>query len=269
MGNLVTAIRWKVQEFHICKEEAGRDYHSYRFTPAEECRCFLEGTALIGLLAYFFYRSMAALLFLSPILFVYRRKKKKKLAKRRLEKLESQFREVLLSVIANIRAGYSAENAFLESYEDVRRLYGTSCDMAEELMIIKKGMENGVSLVQLLNQLGNRCPEGEIREFTEIYTVADRTGGKLGEVIKRTADMIREKAEIKEELKTLIHAKQTENRIMCAVPFFILMYIDLTAPGYFNSLYHNVTGQIIMTVCMLLYLCALWMADQITQFRTE
>ncbi len=269
MGSFITAISWKVRGLPVYKKEGTRDYHSYHFTAIEECRCFLEGMALTGLLAYFFYRSVAALFILSPILFFYRKEKKKRLAGKRMEELERQFRELLLCVIANIRAGYSVENAFLESLQDVTRLFGASCDMAKELVIIKQGMENGSGLVQLLSQLGNRCPEGEIREFTEVFTVADRTGGKLGEVIKRTADMIREKAEIKEELRTLVHAKQMENRIMCAVPFFILLYIDLTSPGYFNALYHNVAGIFVMTVCMLLYLAALWMADRITRFQIE
>lgn len=271
MENLAIVTRWKVQESPGAKKEKEReqDYREYHFSRMEECRCLLEGTILTGLLAYFFYRSVLAFLCLSPVLFFYRKFKKKRMIKRRMEGLEKEFREVLLSVTASLQAGYSVENAFLESYRDISGLFGTSCDMAKELLIMKKGLENGKGMEQILHNLGSRCPEGEIKEFVEVFSVAIKSGGKIGEVIKRTVDLIREKAEIKDELETLVHAKQMENRIMCIVPFFILLYINLTSPGYFDVLYHNVAGVAIMTVCMLLYLAAVCMADRITQFGIE
>ena len=271
MGSLAIVTRWKARESPGAKKERERerDYRNYRFSGKEECRCLMEGMVLIGLLAYFFYRSVLAFLCLSPILFFYQKYKKKRMVKRRMEELEKEFREVLLSVTSSLQAGYSVENAFLESYRDISGLFGTSCDMAKELLIMKKGMENGMGMEQLLHNLGSRCPEGEIKEFVEVFSVAMKSGGRIGEVIKRTVDLIREKAEIKEELETLVHAKQMENRIMCMVPFFILLYINLTSPGYFDVLYHNVVGVVIMTICMLLYLAAVCMADRITQFGIE
>lgn len=266
MDSLQTVTKWKVQvyPFHRKKMNGPVDYRTYVFSPREECVCILEGLVLTAILAYFFYRSLAAFLLLTPLVFFYRKEKKRRLAGKRSERLERQFREVLLSVNINLQAGYSIENAFLESYKDIVGLFGNSCDMARELILIRKGMANSISLERLLNDLGNRCPKGEIREFTEVFGVAVKSGGKIRDVMKKTVDIIREKAEIKEELETLIHAKQMENRIMCVVPFFILLYVNLTSPGYFDVLYRNVAGICIMTACMVLYLFAVCWADKIT-----
>ena len=153
----------------------------------------------------------------------------------------------------------------MESYKDVLNLFGKSSCMAEELIIIRKGMGNGIPLVQLLLDLGNRCPGGEIQEFAEVFSIAERTGGKWQEIMKKTVDIIQEKAEIKEEIGTIIHAKRVESQIMCLVPFGILFYMNLTSPGYFDVLYHNVAGICIMTVCLLLYFIAFYWAGKITE----
>ena len=277
MVSLRAATKWTVQELPIHKEKREHstgskvkrkeptDYKEYRFTLKEEFRCDLEGVLAAAVFSYFFYRSIWAFAMLAPLILFYRKEKKRRLTMRRMERLEKEFRETLLSVNINLQAGYSMENAFMESYKDVLNLFGKSSCMAEELIIIRKGMGNGIPLVQLLLDLGNRCPGGEIQEFAEVFSIAERTGGKWQEIMKKTVDIIQEKAEIKEEIGTIIHAKRVESQIMCLVPFGILFYMNLSSPGYFDVLYHNVAGICIMTVCLLLYFIAFYWAGKITE----
>ncbi len=277
MVSLRAAIKWKAPESPIHKGKrdevsGGRskrwepvDYREYRFTLKEEIRCDLEGLLGAAVFSYFFYRSIWAFIIMLPLVGFYRKEKKRKLAAKRMERLEKEFRETLLSVNINLQAGYSMENAFMESYRDVLNLFGKASYMTEELIIIRKGMGNGIPLARLLMDLGNRCPGGEIQEFAEVFSIAGRTGGKWQEIMKKTVDIIQEKAEIKEEIGTIIHAKRVESRIMCLVPFVILLYMNLTSPGYFDVLYHNIAGICIMTVCLLIYAIAFYWTGKITE----
>ncbi len=266
MGSLLTAIKWKVQEFPIRRSGKQRleDYGRCTFSVYQELRCTMEGLGIMAVIAYFFYRSIYAFLLLTPMLYFYRKKKKSRSIKKRSEQLEKEFREVLLSVNINLQAGYSIENSFLECYTDIVNLYGSSADMVRELLVIRRGMNNQIPLEQLLLDLGNRCPGGEVQEFAEVFSVSKKTGGRWQEMMKRTVDMIQEKAEIKEEIQTLIHARKMESRIMCLIPFILLFYMDLTSPGYFDPLYHNPAGILIMTVCLLLYCMAVGWIEKIT-----
>ena len=63
----------------------------------------------------------------------------------------------------------------------------------------------------------------------------------------------------------MVHGKRLENKVMCIVPFFILLYMDITSKGYFDILYHNLPGIIIMTICMAVYIMAYLMAEKITE----
>lgn len=269
MEGLVTGIRWKVRELltHKKNRKEATDYTASPLTAGEEIRCFLEGMLLLAAFAYFFYRSIYAFLLLTPFLLVYRRKKKRSLNKKRRERLEKEFREALLCVNVNLQAGYSLENAFLEAGKDVLNLMGDSADMVKELQYIRRGLYNKLPLEQLLWDLGQRCPGGEIEEFSEIFSIAKKTGGKWQEVMKKTIDLIQEKAEMKEEIETLIHARYTESRIMCVIPFLLLAYMDLTSPGYFQPLYHNPAGIGIMTVCLALYGFVVNLMEKMTQIE--
>ena len=49
---------------------------------------------------------------------------KKELLHQKKEEAREQFKDMLLLVVAGQKAGYSVENAFLKSYEDMNSLYG-------------------------------------------------------------------------------------------------------------------------------------------------
>jgi len=231
----------------------------------EELKCLIEGFFIVSILAYFFYRSYAALIVLTPGIWFYRKEKMKRSAKQRKFMLEQQFRETLISVQTNLQSGYSVENAFGESYQYVVDIYGKKSDMAEELMWIKKGLNNGDTLEHLLLDLGRRCPESALEDFANIYSIACKSGGGWTEVIVKIVSGINQRMETKQEIETLIHGKKIESKVMCIVPFFILFYMDITSRGYFDVLYHNLVGIIIMTVCLGIYVFAFFVSEKITE----
>ena len=224
-----------------------------------------EGLTIVCLFAYFFYRSYVAFVILLPGIWFYRKEKSKRFMKKRKAILEQQFKESLISVQTNLQSGYSVENAFGESYQYIVDLYGKKSDMAEELMWIKKGLNNGDTLEHLLLDLGRRCPQSALEDFANIYSIACKSGGGWSEVILRIAAEINQKMEIQQEIELLIHGKKMESRIMCMIPFFILFYMNMTSKGYFDVLYHNLAGILIMTVCLGIYIFAIFMSEKITE----
>lgn len=269
MENLFIHIKWKMPELFrlIKKENRGVKKTNYAIPELElkeELQCLVEGFAIVCLFAYFFYRSYAAVVILAPGIWFYRKEKKKNAGKRRKYILEQQFQETLLSIQTNLQSGYSMENAFLESRAYVVSVYGKSCDMGKELMWIQKGLANGDSLEHLLWDMGKRCPESGLEDFANIYAIACKTGSGWTEVITKIIAGICQRMEVKQEIETLIHGKKVESRFMSIIPFFILIYMDVTSKGYFDVLYHNPAGVIIMTICMAAYVFAFYMSERTT-----
>ena len=129
---------------------------------------------------------------------------------------------------------------------------------------IKKGLANGDTLEHLLLDMGKRCCGNSLEEFANIYSIACKTGSSWTEVIMKIISGISLRMELRQEVETLIHGKKQESRIMCIVPFFILFYMDVTSKGYFDVLYHNMAGIIIMSVCLAAYIFAFMMSEKIT-----
>lgn len=239
------------------------DYEEYVLRGRERCLYFAEGMLLVGIFAYFFYRSLWAYLLLMPFLFLFLKRKKKELAERRRRELNTQFKDAVLSVSANQKAGYSVENSFKEAYRDMAMLYGEESPICRELYMIGRGLDNNVVLEKLLYDFGYRSHVQDIMQFAEVFLIAKRSGGNMTQILSETADTIEQKSAVDKEIEVLLSSRKMEQKIMNVIPFFIIFYINLTSKGFFDVLYHNPAGILIMTVCLAVYLAAFMISAKI------
>lgn len=254
---------WKQQAVHGDKT----DYDTYAFSGKELAVCLIKSVALTAAFAYMFYQSWIGMAALPAVAyFGIRREHKRKLAERK-ERLALQFQDAVLAVSAGMQAGRSAENAFLEAEGEIGTLYGKSSEMAKELALVRKGLKNQIPLEQMLLSLGERSHVEEIRDFSEVFAVAKRLGGNLKEVIRRTAELTRQRMETEREIATLLAAKKYEQRVMMLIPFLLFGYLQLTSRGFFDILYHNAAGIAVMTICLVIYLAAWVLAERLMDIR--
>ncbi len=258
------SLKWRELPYsHANNGKTLIDYEHYQFGRKE---WVLYGTAAVGIVlffAYFFYRSVFAVFPLLPVGIFWLRRKKKELGRKQQNELKIQFKEAVLSISAAMRAGYSAENAVRESYKDMVRMYGRESLISRELIYILGGMSNNIPIEKLLQDFGNRSGVEEIKEFGEIFEISKKSGGNIVQVIGQTVDIISRKLEVDREIETLISAKKLEQKIMNAVPFLILFYVNVTSRGFFDMLYHNIAGIVIMTIGIAVYGTAICMEDKI------
>jgi len=224
----------------------------------------LKGVGIVILFGYFFYDSITACFILSPILILYYVTEKNKKNKKRIMTIGLQFKDLLMSVITAQRAGYSVENAFIDSKKEMELMHGKNSIICAELDIIIKGLANNLTLEELLFDFGVRSKNDDIIEFAEIFAIAKRSGGNMTEIMNRSASIIGKRLETQGEIEILISAKKGEAKIMEAIPFFIIAYIGFTSEGYFDSMYHNAAGIAIMSVCLVIYIVAHLMFEKIT-----
>ncbi len=243
------------------------DYSEYRLKGKEGILYLLEGTAVVGVIGYFFYHSWIACLCLVPVLFLFLKDKKKELARRQRQELGIQFKDMILSVAANQKAGYSVENAFRESYRDMELLYGAKSLICMEIRHIMSGLDNNVVLEKLLYDLGLRSHEPDILQFADVFYIAKRSGGNMTDILTKTASVIEQKTETDKEIQLMISAKKLEQKIMNAVPFLIIFYVSSTSRGFFDVLYYNPAGIVVMTVCLGFYGAAYRLSRRIVEIN--
>lgn len=218
-------------------------------------------------LAMFFYRSFLAVPLMVPAGVVYLTLLEKKKRTERKERLRSEFKDAILSVAANLRAGYAVENAFRETMQEMKVLHGREAPIYQELYKIIQGLANQISIETLMQQFAKRTRLEEIQEFADIFAIAKRSGGNLTEIIYETAAVISEKIDVEKEIQVLLAAKRLEQNIMSVIPFVIILYVSAASAGYFDVLYETIIGRIVMSICLAIYAAAYVVGVRITEIK--
>lgn len=228
----------------------------FKLSPAEKKVLLLKSVLVVFILDYFFYQSVWALAPLFGVGIGYYRMEREVLCQKKKEAAREQFKELILLASVGQKAGYSAENAFLSSYSDMKALFGENSSVCRMIHILKTGKENNRAFFQLWSQLGNQMEIAEITEFAQVYEIAHKSSGNLAAVMEKTADIIIHKIETEKEIAVFLSGKRLEQKIMNMMPFLIMLYISVTSPGYFKGLYHSPGGVIVMSICLIIYLIA-------------
>lgn len=238
-------------------------YDTYHLAIKEWVVLTAAGVGCCGAVAYAFYRSCRVFAFLSPLGLLFPFYYRKELCKKRKEKLKSEFKEGVLILAASLSAGYSIENALSVSVAELNMLYGPQGMLAAEFTDMARQISLNRTAEQVFENFAERSDIEEIRSFVQVFTVAKRSGGELVSIMSRTADSIRDKIQVHEEIRTMTASRRLEQKIMNLLPFFIILYIDMTSPGFFDLMYTTVTGRLLMTGCLAIYIVAIWLSGRI------
>lgn len=239
------------------------NYGSYVFSAKEKIGYGSLYSGIILIFCKVFYddfRFALAGVILLPLLF---RCKRQILARERREKLSLEFKDFILSFCASLKTGYSVENAFTEAGRDLAYFLGEQADMVKECRKMEKQLQNNILLETLLSDFAMRSGQEEIKDFAAVFAIAKRSGGNIGAIIHNTSDIISEKIEVKREIQLLYASKRMEQNIMNIVPIAIIGYVRLTTPDYFTGMYHTVFGTVVMTLCLVVYGIAFFIAQKI------
>lgn len=219
---------------------------------------------LIGA-AYLFFDYIPAALVMSPYIYVMLVEKagiEKKNIKR---KISLQFKDAMTTITFSLNVGYSVENAFREAIKELEMLYGDDVIIVKEFKNIVRRVENNESIEKVFEEFALRSRVTEIIYFSQVFGYAKRSGGDLIAIIRNSVNTIREKIEVDEQIQTIISGKKMELKIMEIMPFAMIAYIRLTSEEFISPIYGNVTGVIIMLICLLAYVVAVYISKRIVE----
>lgn len=229
------------------------EYDTYSLSALEWLRYSSQGIMVCALFSYVFYRNRLSFAVFLPLGIFYPLYKRRDLKERRKEELKRQFKEAVLMLSSSLSAGYSMENSFAQVQDQLEEMYGDRGMMAKEFDMMRRQLSMNQTLEELWGDFARKSGIEEIRSFAQIFKAARRSGGQLGMVISHVSEIIGGKIQVQEEIRLMTAQKQFEQKIMNLLPLFIVLYIDLTSPGFFDAMYKTTIGRIVMTACMLVY----------------
>ena len=226
----------------------GIEYETYTLSRREWVLYGAEGILLAAALDYVFYRSFLLILLIFPAGILFPLALKKKLKQRRMEKLRGEFKDAILAVASGLNA-------------EMEEIHGSDSMIAKEIRLILRKVRMNLTFEDALGDFAARSGLDDVKNFADVFLAARKSGGELMRIITRTAEIIGEKIRIQEEILTATASKRMEQRIMSGIPVLIVIYIELTSPGFFGILYTTLIGRMLMTVCLAVYLASCWLAD--------
>ena len=120
---------------------------------------------------------------------------------------------------------------------------------------------------EVMKQFADRVKEEDVENFVTVFGAAQPLGGDSIAIIRHAADAIGEKMEVEREIQVMLTSKKLEFKIMCVIPFVILLYMRSAFPEFMAVLYGNLAGTLFMTICLMVYLTAYQLGKKMTQIE--
>lgn len=178
------------------------------------------------------------------------------------------FKDALYGMSASVAAGRSLGEAISDAGENLTQLYGENHAIAREFMMMKRRvLYTNEAPEQVMMELGMKTGLEDIRNFAEVCSICIKTGGDLEKAMGKAVAIITDKINLRREISALTAQKKLEVKLLTAIPFLVLAFLQLTSADYMNVLYETFLGRIIMTFCLLAIGSAYVVGERITEIE--
>lgn len=225
----------------------------------------LQSIALIIMLAYLFYDSVWAVFALLPLGVWYFLDWIKNCCQKKQIDFREKFQESMKLMATSLKTGYSVENAIRETEKELRQLYSENSRICKEYSRMRYELDMNRTAEQVLTAFAERVQQEDAQDFVIVFSAAKRAGGDSISILKNAVKMISEKIEVEQEIQVMLAAKKLEFRIMCIVPLGLVFYMRFTFTEFFDVLYGNLLGNILMTGCLGVYMFAWRLGKKMTE----
>ena len=219
----------------------------------------VKSIAVILLITYVFYESFLPIFFMIPIWVIYARDGLRDLCRKKEKEFRVQFSNAIQAMGAALKAGYSVENAIREAEKDLAPMYEENVRIRKEFRKMVHQLDMKMPAVSVMEQFSERMKQEDTEDFVTVFSSAKMSGGDSISIIRNAVKIISGKIDTEQEIQTMFASKKLEFEIMCAVPFFIILYMKLTFGEFLSVLYENAAGRCFMTICLIVYIAVqLW-----------
>ncbi|MFQ8777152.1 MAG: type II secretion system F family protein [Roseburia sp.] len=139
---------------------------------------------------------------------------------------------------SGLNAGYSVENAFAVSLKEMEEIHGSDSMIAQEIrLILRKGADES----DVRGGIGGLCEArsglDDVKNFCGRVSCGEKKRRGTDADHRQDRGDHRRKNPDQEEILTATASRRMEQKIMSAIPILIVIYIELTSPGFFEILY--------------------------------
>ena len=177
------------------------------------------------------------------------------IANRRIKKFTSDFPDAMDIIVRGIRSG-------LPVHDSLRVIAQESSEpMASQFNRLVESLSMGASVDQALEKMHENMPTPEVRFFSIVLAIQQKTGGNLAEALANLSTVIRARKLMREKAKALSGEAVASAAIIGSLPPVVATLISITAPDYMRPLFTDPRGH------LMLMAGAFWMTIGVLSMR--
>ncbi|WP_269515380.1 type II secretion system F family protein [Brevundimonas subvibrioides] len=162
------------------------------------------------------------------------------IGKSRLKKFSMEFANAVDIIVRGIQSGLPVHDCFKIIARE------SPSPVGPEFKILVEGLGVGLTLGQALDKMYDRVPTPELRFFSIVIAIQQKTGGNLGEALSNLTTVLRARRMMGEKIKALSSEAIASAGIIGSLPPVIMILVGLTSPAYMGLMFTDFRGHVML-----------------------
>lgn len=167
---------------------------------------------------------------------------------RRLARFGEQLPEVIDVIVRSLRAGHPLPVSLALVARETPEPAGP------EFALVVDEMNYGRSITEALDGLYLRVGHPELAFVVAAISIANQTGGNLGEVLARLSRMLRERFRLSRRVRALTAEGRFSGYALSGLPVILFVVINLVSAAYYAEFWVSPSANTILGVALVLLL---------------
>ncbi len=183
------------------------------------------------------------------------------LGKRRMKKFSSHFADAVDVIVRGIKSGLPVHDCFKIIARE------SPAPLGPEFQMLVEGMGVGLTLQQALEKMYERMPTPELKFFTIVIGIQQKTGGNLAEALGNLSTVLRARKMMGEKIKALSSEATASAGIIGSLPPAVMILVSITTPAYMGKLFTEPRGQFMLLIAVLMMSLGVFVMKRMISFK--
>jgi tight adherence protein B len=158
----------------------------------------------------------------------------------RRRKFGDQLTDMLRAISGSLRSGHSITQSMHSASLEM------PAPMSEELSRIVNENRVGRPVADAMAEVGRRMRCEDFEWLSQAVEINREVGGDLAGVLDHAAETVRERSQIKGQVRALAAEGKFSAYILIGLPFVVAILINVVNPGYMSTLFQSLLGWVLI-----------------------
>ena len=183
------------------------------------------------------------------------------LGKRRMKKFSSHFADAVDVIVRGIKSGLPVHECFKIIARESPQPLGA------EFQKLVEGLGVGLTLAQSLDKMYERMPTPELKFFSIVIAIQQKTGGNLAEALNNLSVVLRARKMMGEKIKALSSEATASAGIIGSLPPAVMILVSITTPAYMARLFTDPRGQFMLLIAVSMMAFGVFVMKKMIAFK--